>query len=430
MVVATLPSAKALVELVVLVPRKKAEATRPTIHGLVPSGPATVAPAIGRRPTTPLGVGPRRVAKGLTVAVRPVTRAAARAGTDTGSARMEATLAGIGPAGLNEGPRVPEDVPAPLSTTRRVAETVRLVAAALVLELKTCAAGPKAAAVGPARKAEPSARLVATASVALAWEGRPLAHVATNTVRLAPGLEEAGENIDGLRSPLGVAPARATYVAQAGRPIGVEAGLQLVTPFLVRPIGPGPRVPVGTPEAGLGRAPDAASLATEVPRPTAPKAHFLGRLNAVIGLTARELKMAYAPHVLRLGILPTGRAAEAVRRPSVRLVEPSVGLARAAIVLVATVPLPRSGHVAFLVVVPIQAVLTTGGASGLRVGRVPTTKNGQAAPTGLQTLGTPTDVGVVVRPVGAATVAGLQGLEGARAPLALEAPIGAMGATT
>lgn len=130
-----------------------------------------------------------------------------------------------------------------------------------------------------------------------------------------------------------------------------------------------------------------------------------------------------------MGLLPTGRATEAVRRSSVRLVEPSIGLARAAVVLVATVPLPRSGHAAFLVVVPIQAVLTTGGASRLRVGRVPTTKSGQAAPTWLQTLGTPTDVGVVVRPVGVATVAGLQGLEGARTPLALEAPIGAMGAT-
>lgn len=149
-VVATLPSAKTLVELVVLVPGQEAEATRPPIHGLVPSGTTTVASAIGRRPTAPLGVRPRRVAKRLTVAIRPVTRAAARAGTDAGPTALETPLAGIRLAGLDEGSRLPEDVPASMGTTRRVAETVRLVAAALVLELKACAAGPKTATVEPA----------------------------------------------------------------------------------------------------------------------------------------------------------------------------------------------------------------------------------------------------------------------------------------
>lgn len=145
--VPALPPTKTVAGVAVSVAEQKPKAARTTVHGVVPPATAPVPPPIGGRPPAPLGVGPRGVTVRLVAPVGLVPRAAARTGTHTRAVVRvaKATLAGVGPAGLNEGPRVPIDVPAPVSTTRRVAETVRPVTTPLVLEVMAGATVPFAA---------------------------------------------------------------------------------------------------------------------------------------------------------------------------------------------------------------------------------------------------------------------------------------------
>lgn len=98
--------------------------------------------------------------------------------------------------------------------------------------------------------------------------------MAEHEVRLTPKPEKASEDVDGLRSPLGVAATRATHVAQPGRPIGFEASLQVVAPFPVRAARPGVGLPARPPEAAVVATPHAAPQATYGARPATASAYF------------------------------------------------------------------------------------------------------------------------------------------------------------
>lgn len=142
--VPALPSTKTVAGLAVSVAGQKPKPTRAAIHGVIPPASAPIPAAVSRGPAAPLGVGPRGGPLRLAATGRLVPRTATCTGAHARTTILVATttLAGVRPAGLNEGPRVPVDVPAPLRTTRRVAETVRPITTPLVLEVMAGATVP------------------------------------------------------------------------------------------------------------------------------------------------------------------------------------------------------------------------------------------------------------------------------------------------
>lgn len=159
------------------------------------------------RPPAPLGVGPRRIAVGVTVPVRALAGVPPCARADTkapGVVPAIATLAGVRLTELDERPRVPKDVPPSVGTPCRVAETSGAPPTPLVPQLLGRPTRAETAVLGAPREAGPAPRVTASASVALTrpW---PLARRKKPRRRgLVVRVGRACKGLDGRRASIGV----------------------------------------------------------------------------------------------------------------------------------------------------------------------------------------------------------------------------------